>query len=581
MHSFKFKADFARVARGLPSFAALLGACALAHGQAVAPSQVTPPSLQPEVPRFSPSELVIPPGTEPEMRAGDSLDVQVQQVQVEGGLPQLEDAASDMAQALQGRRVTLMEINRRAALLEDAYHQRGYFLVRVTLPPQRLRDGGTLRIVVLDGFIEEVDASAVPERVRETVRRILQPLAGQRGLRLDEAERRLRVAGSLAGLRLISALTAGEQPGGSRLLLEGQLRDASASLTVDNGLAASLGSAQMLLSLSLNSPFGQGERLYAALGTGRPMGGWASGEAPLALGAAGLIVPLGTDGWTFNPEFTHTTLNPEPVRDGLRMRGQLSRAALRFESPLVTGKDGTGSAQVILERVAQRQAAPDFGFTVSSDRYNALRAGLDGTTGIDNEGGNLSASAQWSQGLGGREPQPSSADSPLSRQGASPRFSRLNALLRLNESLGSRANLALMAAGQISFGDPLLVSEQFALSGADKVSGRPAGGLSVDEGLTLRAELSWSLPAALTGGVRPAVATPYAFAAAGLGRLLQPTAVEQARLQARSAGFGLRAATLNSTGLQAQLAAEMARCWAAPDDDGQRWRLSVRLSVFM
>jgi hemolysin activation/secretion protein len=112
------------------------------------------------------------------------------------------------------------------------------------------------------------------------------------------------------------------------------------------------------------------------------------------------------------------------------------------------------------------------------------------------------------------------------------------------------------------------------------VSGRPAGSLPVDQGAAWRAELSWSLPAVLGQGALATMAAPYLFHAEGRGRLLQPTAVEQARVSASSHGLGLRASTLGLTGTQAQIAAELARCWGAPGDE-RRWRLGLRLSVFM
>jgi hemolysin activation/secretion protein len=558
----------------LASCATLLGACAAAHGQPVAPSQVTPPSVRPLSPRPNPGELLVPSPTTTEPAGdADQVDVQVQRVEVEGGLPALADAERAWAQALEGRRATLGEIRRQVALLEDAYHRGGYFLVRVTLPPQRLRDGGTLRVVVLDGFIERVDAAGVPERVRAAVERSLRPLVGVRGLTLHEAERRIRVAGSLAGLRLRSALATGDEPGGTRLLLEGELRSVGLGVTLDNGLARSLGTVEALFNVSLNSPFGQGERLYAALGTGRHVGGWAAGEAPMSLAAAGLVAPIGIEGWSLNTELTQTTLNPEPAPGGLRTRGRLSRATARLTTPVASGSDTALDAQIALEHVAQRQDAPEFDTVISNDRYAALRLGFDATAGIEATSTGITAFTQWSIGLGGRAANAQAGSEPaLSRQGASPYFQRMDALLRITQPLGHRLSLVVVAAGQSSFGDPLMLSEQFALSGPDKVSGRTAGSLAVDQGATLRGELSWSLPVGTDNGRNAVMAAPYAFAAAGRGRLLQPTAVEESRMSARSAGLGVRAAHVAPDGRQAQS--------GEPRDDGRRWQLSVLTSLF-
>lgn len=509
--------------------------------------------------------------------ASNALSVRVLRVQIDGGLPSLEGAGQSLIKTLVGRDVTLGEIRRQIGLLERAYRQHGFFLVRVALPPQHLRDGGELRIVVIDGFIEKVDASGVPARVQAAVVRMLEPLVGRRGLTLKEVEQRVRVAGSMAGLRLQSALAAGEQPGGSQLLLEGKQHSTNVGFSIDNDQPRAIGSQALLLNLSLNSLMGAGERFYLALGSGSQLHGWENSRAPLTVAGAGVVAPMGIDGWTLNPEFTQTTTNPTPEPDAVRTRGRLSRASLRLTTPRFNTRNLAGGGHVALEHVAQRQDAVEFGVPLSDDRYDALRLGLNTSMTPASGGTTVAASAEWSQGLGGRR-QGNVSEPPLSRLGAAPTFRRLGAVLRLTQPIVERLNLEVLAAGQTSFGDPLLVSEQFALSGPDHVSGHASGSLPVDEGGTLRGELLLSLPASVNAGVQ-AMAVPYVFAAAGRGRLIRPTLVEQASLSSQSAGLGLRAVALGADGAQGQLTLELARLMGTPDEDRRRWHFSVRLSV--
>jgi hypothetical protein len=63
--------------------------------------------------------------------------------------------------------------------------------------------------------------------------------------------------------------------------------------------------------------------------------------------------------------------------------------------------------------------------------------------------------------------------------------------------------------------------------------------------------------------------------------VLQPTAVEQARRSARSAGLGIRAARLGAGAAQTQLNVEFARLLNRLPDEGRRWQLSVLFSVFL
>jgi len=299
----------------------------------------------------------------------------------------------------------------------------------------------------------------------------------------------------------------------------------------------------------------------------------------MALASAGVVAPIGIEGWTLNTELTHTALNPQAALAGLRTLGRLSRATARLTTPVADAGDTALDAQIALEHVSQHQDAADFGVVLSRDRYAALRLGIDLSAGIAHTGTSITAFTQWSSGLGGRTANPQAPSEPtLSRQGASPRFQRMDALLRITQPLGRSLSLAAVASGQSAFGKPLMQSEQFTLSGQDKVSGNTAGSLAVDQGATLRGELSWSLPAS-TSGPRPIVAAPYLFAAAGRGRLMQPTAVEQARLNARSAGLGLRAAQATRGAPAAQLNLELAHVSGVPRDDGRRWQLSLLASV--
>ncbi|MFM9776275.1 hypothetical protein ACKI1Z_41745, partial [Streptomyces galilaeus] len=88
-------------------------------------------------------------------------------------------------------------------------------------PPQDIAPGGTVRLSVTDGFVEEIDLSGVPAPVRGTVAAVLAPLRGKRQVRLGRIERALLLAGDAPGLALRSTLATGSQPGGTRLIVEG------------------------------------------------------------------------------------------------------------------------------------------------------------------------------------------------------------------------------------------------------------------------------------------------------------------------------------------------------------------------
>lgn len=227
----------------------------------IAPSQVTPPTVQPAESGPAP-EISVPRLIAPSMPAGAAeLQVSVGQVDIVGGRPELI-AASDAAKArLAAHTVPVSELYAAAADLEQAYAAAGFALSRVTVPPQRLMPGGPVRLMVVDGYIERVDLAGVPARYRGFVWTRLAKLVGRPGVTQSEIERAVLQAGDAKGLTLRSAVAAGSRVGGAKLIVEGEAVPVSGTVSIDNRLPASLGSWESNLSLSLNNPLGFGEQL--------------------------------------------------------------------------------------------------------------------------------------------------------------------------------------------------------------------------------------------------------------------------------------------------------------------------------
>lgn len=133
--------------------------------QQVAPSRVTPETLRP--PTAASPEIELPGGAPAAAPAGAAnLSVTIGQVEVTGTFPGFEGETQAITGPLQGKRVTVAELYASAGMLERAYAAAGYILARVVVPPQKLTDGGPVMLQVIDGVIERVDVSAVPERAR-------------------------------------------------------------------------------------------------------------------------------------------------------------------------------------------------------------------------------------------------------------------------------------------------------------------------------------------------------------------------------------------------------------------------------
>ncbi len=182
------------------------------------PSGLAPPPTARELtipaqPALQPQAL--PPGAE-------ALTVRLGGIAVEGGLPEFQRATAAITDPLVGQVVTAAQVFEAARAVNQLYADTGLVLVRVTVPPQNVVNGGTLRLLVINGMIERIDTSKVPEVVRARVDRMLAPLIGEAGLRLPVIERRLLLAGDMPGIALRSTLVPGETVGGAVLVVEGR-----------------------------------------------------------------------------------------------------------------------------------------------------------------------------------------------------------------------------------------------------------------------------------------------------------------------------------------------------------------------
>ncbi|KQP77403.1 hypothetical protein ASF60_23125 [Methylobacterium sp. Leaf113] len=227
--------------------------------------------------------------------------MRVRSVRIEGDVESLPAKAAAITARLSGRTVPATALFEAARDLEQAYAAAGYALIRVVLPAQRLVNGSDLRLLVVDGFIERVDASALPPEIRERVAAMLAPLVGERGLSLRRLERRILLAGDTPGAVLRSTLAPGTAPGARLLVVEARYKPVTGSVSADNTLGRALGRAATGFGLDLNGPTGHGELLYLrAAGAPDPSGaqGFFAQEPRNRALAVGMILPLGSDGLT-------------------------------------------------------------------------------------------------------------------------------------------------------------------------------------------------------------------------------------------------------------------------------------------
>lgn len=500
-------------------------------------------------------------------------------VVIKGAFPEFEIETRDLVSTIERHRVSVSQIYEFANLLEQTYARAGYVLVRVTVPQQKLNDHGPVKIVIIDGFIESVQADNVPDRVRPVVIARMASLIGRHHIKLAEIERRLLLAGDVLGLRLKSTLARGKAFGSAFLVLEGTHRLVTATTSIDNRLPSSLGTWSYGTSVAVNSAFGFGEQLYASAQRSGDPAKIADSNWPLRVLGAGAVLPLGGDGWLLNPEYTNSRTQPVLVGGGPANVGQFERYALRTSFPLIRNRATNLSLNAAYEYINQSVALPLFSTDLNRDRYSALRLGAAYEAGLPWLGTTLQTSATFSQGAGGRDSAAALASGiPLSRQGAGPLFSKATLDVHMAKPLRDQYQLDFIGRFQTSFGNPLLVSEQFSLDGLQAVSAYPSGTLNVDEGGTLRIE--FSRPFVFLANSTPLVLSPYGFGSFGAGRLIEPTSVELAVVHSGAAGVGARSNLDIPGGYQGlSIGLEVARQFSNVPNLPHSWRGQVAMSL--
>lgn len=507
-------------------------------------SNLAPSTFQPQNQRNTgPVTVARDPGA-PVPEGADRLFVTVGRVEIEGALPQMEAANDAFIARLSGKRVPASEIFAATNRLESAYNNAGFVLSRVVLPQQTLRDGGTLRIVVVDGFVERIDASKVPERVRDRVVKITEPLIGKRGIKLQQIERALLLAGDTFGIRLASTLSAGQANGGTVLTLDGEFKQFTGSYGFDNTLSDDLGPVNLSLGLEFNGLLDLGETFYFNLG-GSPTR-FFSDDAEYRILAAGAVFPIGYNGLTINAEVTSSTAQPDT--DFLPNESEFERFSLRLFYPWIRSRQLNLSSQLILDRISDTQdlLIGPFEIPIFDDDISVLRATLDATRAYDN-GGFLRGGVVLSRGLDilGARTSVGPGETPFSRQNAEPEFTKLVLSGQYQRPLSANWSLNVNGRIQTSFGDALVTSEQFSIAGTSELSTFDAGSLRGDDGWVVRSEVGRSQRVEVAGF--PLILKPYLFGAYGELGIEEPTILEQSTTTAYSYGIGADLITIEDS----------------------------------
>jgi hemolysin activation/secretion protein len=400
--------------------------------------------------------------------------------------------------ALIGQEASLGDLRLAAARVTALYRERGFFLARAYVPAQQI-NGGSVRIAVLEGRYDQVEASGSARLRGDRAARTLaahgvvagQPVE-QRGL-----ERSLILLEQRVGTPATALLQPGSSVGTSNLQLAvppGPL--ATGAFGVDNFGSRYTGQTRGIASLRLNSPLGIGDRADVSLA-------YSSGASAAF---AAYHLPVGHDGLTVGASYSYFSYDLCCEFAALEREGDASVVGLQVRYPLLLSQSSMIHVGLGLERTDLHDTWA--GGDLADRQLDAMVFSLDGITA--GRAGQLSYWLALTSGdleIKGPADFAASDAETLNSAGG---FSKLWGQADVRVPTGSRSFLNLRLSGQLANRN-LDSSEKFLLGGYNGVRAYPEGEAAADDALLAR--LEWVRPLNLSA--MPGQAAVRAFVDSG------------------------------------------------------------------
>lgn len=515
---------------GLIVFLLVFGTAGMAFAQSAADpgrvdERVRPRSAEPGLQ----APLQLPDLSEERPSAdADQPVFEISGVIFEGETALPESQLQELAGEYLNREIRLSDVYDLAERVTALYRGQGYILSRAVVPAQEI-DDGLLRIRIVEGYIDsyriEGDAGGALRFLQAQAQRIVD----SRPLTAEVLERELLIAGDLSGLSVRSVLTPSETTvGAADLTLVVEQTPFQAYVAFDNYSSRYLGREEIIAAGYANDLFGlAGQAGVTALVT--------PNEGPeLAYGAVSYEVPLMSNGLSLFTSYSYSRTRPglELKQQGTKgeaqsVRVELSYPFIRSRDFNFTGTLGLYGANITSENSILQPLYKD------KVRNTYLQAFVNG---LDSLGGSNSALLTFYQSLPGLGSF-SSGDPNLSRANADDDYRSFNFELTRWQPLAGNFSLQLGAAGQTSFNDDLLASEEWGLGSGFFGRAFDPSEISGEKGLAGMAELQWNSPYQLPGMSGTQL---YGFYEAGAVSQTTPQPGEPKTEKLMSVGVGIR-----------------------------------------
>ena len=474
--------------------AALLPSCLLATAGAA--QVVVPPVADISRQRVMPLPLpeqnfdlqILNPERAAAPRAVDEIEFSIRHIKVSGATLFSDAELAAIFVPLEGKRIVLDDLRKAGEQLEDRYRARGYFLTRVFVPPQAVRDG-TLEVRVVEGFIGSVSVEALNKGSRALGSAMVGPVTAERPVRLVSLEAPLLLLNDMPGVRATGALKAGAALGSSDLILNIDRRPGQSFAVISNFASEAVGPMTYALGTSLSQPFGTPGLLDLSFS------GAGQGARELQALTARYAMPLGGKGMVASIGMVMARAAPGGEVSALDIKSRSGSGSVRLRFPLVRERAHSLFLDVGLSVNRSRVAA--LSEPITNDRSTVADVALAWKQ-VGWLGGNMTVRVGLAQGLLLLGANDQNAPLP-SVAGFTPKFLRLTYLLQRNQPLHGNLSAGLIVQGQYS-SDTLASGEQIMFGGGLIGRGYDPSQVIGDRGIGVLGELRLGLPALSSKG---------------------------------------------------------------------------------
>ncbi len=490
-------------------------------GQQAIPPAATPGGAQPRPPQDFPDASQLAPFDVPRvpdrpLGIDEGPRVRVTRFELMGAAtqPDVPKAAVDgvLADAIANQPAegfTVNQLQEVANRVAEQYRSHGLLLAQAVIPAQEVQRG-VVNVLVLEGSLNELHFEGQQMYSERTLSRPFKNLLS-RPVHKDDMESALLHLTDYPGLSAFAMFQAGDRVGTTDLLIKTQREERFAlDTTIDNQGSQYSGEYRANLSLTINDPFGQADRLNVyGLYAFDPDDSDSKG----LYGGMDYRLPLFGPRHQLGASYSHNLFEVGKLLRQLGIKGTTDIASLSYTQSLTKTRLSNASAQFTFahkdaEFEQQGAVTANDVLSVASLGFQWSNIGLR-TRGITQL--SLIYSHGFSDLLGSLADYDEQQGIKASRLDASGAFDKVTGSVQRYQRISQNHSVLLRASGQYS--DDILVSlEQFSIGGPDTVRAYPTAEFLADTAGF--ASIEWIVNA-------PGFAARPAFGGKTWGQLLQ------------------------------------------------------------